>query len=130
MRKGHSKGLGKGKGKGKEGHKGGKGGYRSHQPRSLLAFGNGKGKGKPSFQGNFRNSKGKSKGSSSFGNRGKGKTSLPPTSEASTSAGVSSHTSIVCGFCHKIGHLHYTVIPCTNKLGENFRVGSNYYSQG
>jgi hypothetical protein len=23
--------------------------------------------------------------------------------------------------------LHYTVIPCTNKLGVNFRVGNNYY---
>ncbi len=72
MNKGHSKGLGKGKSKGKKGYKGGKGGYRSQQPRPLLAFDNskGKGKGKPSFPGNFGNSKGKGKSSSSFGNRG------------------------------------------------------------
>ncbi len=52
MSKGHPKGLGKGKGKGKKGHKGGKGGYRTQQPRSLLAFDNtkGKGKGKPPFR--------------------------------------------------------------------------------
>jgi hypothetical protein len=66
MSKSHPKGLGKGKGKGKKGHKGGKGGYRSQQPRPMLAFDNikGKGKGKPSFQGNFGSSKGKSKSSS------------------------------------------------------------------
>ena len=106
MSKGQSKGLGKGKGKGKKGLKGGKGGYRSQQPRPMLAFENskGKGKGKPSFQGNFGNSKGKSKSSSPFGNRGKGKTSPSLTSESNTSSGISSHTSIVCGFCHKIGH--------------------------
>ncbi len=77
MSKGHPKGLGKGKGKGKKGHKGGKGGYRSQQPRPLLAFDNskGKGKGKPSFPENFGNSKGKGKSSSLFGNGGKGKTS-------------------------------------------------------
>ena len=110
MSKGHPKGLGKGKGKGKKGHKGGKGGYRSQQPRSLLAFDNskGKGKGKPPFPG----PKGKGKTPSSYGNRGKdnspswmkGNTSPALTSAANTSSGVSSHTSIVCGFCHKIGH--------------------------
>jgi hypothetical protein len=104
MSKGHPKGLGKGKCKGRKGHKGGKGGYRSQQP--LLAFENskGKGKGKPSFPGNFGSSKGKGKSSSSFGNRGKGIISPSLASESNTSSGISSHTSIVCGFCHKIGH--------------------------
>ena len=106
MSRGHPKGLGKGKGKGKKGHKGGKGGYRSQQPKPLLAFDNskGKGKGKPSFPGSFGSSKGKGKSSSPLGYRGKGKTSPSLTSEANTSSGISSHTSIVCGFCHKIGH--------------------------
>jgi flagellar biosynthesis/type III secretory pathway protein FliH len=106
MSKGHSKGLGKGKGKGKKGHKGDKGGYRSQYPRPMLAIDSskGKGKGKPSFQGNFVNPKGKGKSSSSQGNRGKGKISPSLTSELNTSSGISSHTSIVCGFCHKIGH--------------------------
>ena len=110
MSKGHSKGLGKGKGKGKKGHKGGKGGYRPQPPRPHLAFDNskGKGKGKPPFPG----PKGKGKTPSSYGNRGKdnspswmkSNTSSALTSAANTSSGVSSHTSIICGFCHKIGH--------------------------
>ena len=105
-----SKGKGK-KGKGKKGLKGDKGGYRSQQPRPHLAFDNSKGKGKkgkPPFPG----SKGKGKTPSSYGNRGKdnspswmkNNTSPTLTSEANTSSGVSSYTSIVCGFCHKIGH--------------------------
>ncbi len=64
----------------------------------------GKGKGKPSFQGNVVNPKGKGKSSSSFGNRGKDKTIPSLARESNTSLGISSHTSIVCGFCHKIGH--------------------------
>ena len=105
-----SKGKGK-KGKGKKGLKGDKGGYRSQQPRPHLAFDNSKGKGKkgkPPFPG----PKGKGKIPSSYGNRGKdnspswmkSNTSPNLTSDANTSSGVSSHTSIVCGFCHKIGH--------------------------
>jgi hypothetical protein len=105
-----SKGKGK-KGKGKKGLKGGKGGYRYQQPRPLLAFDDSKGKGKkgkPTFPGY----KGKGKTLSSYGNRGKDnspswmKSNTNPTltSEANTSSGLSSHTSIVCGFCHKIGH--------------------------
>jgi hypothetical protein len=106
MSKGHPKGLGKGKGKGKKGHKGGKGGYRSQQPKPLLGLDNSKGKGKskPFFPGSFGGSKGKGKSSSSLDYRGKGKTSPSLTSEANTSSEISSHTPIVCGFCHKIGH--------------------------
>ncbi len=106
MSKDHPKGLGKGKGKGKKDLKGNKGGHRSQQPRPMQAFDNskGKGKGKPSFQGNFANSKGKGKSSSSFGYRGKGKISSSLASESNTSSGILFHTSIVCGFCHKIGH--------------------------
>ncbi len=106
MSKGHPKGLGKDKGKGRKGHNGDKGGYRSQHPRPMLAFDNskGKGKGKPSSPGNFVNPKGKGKTSSSFGNRGIGKISPSLASESNTSSGISSHTSIVCEFCHKIGH--------------------------
>ena len=114
MNKGQPKGLGKGKGKGKKGNKGGKGGYRHQLPRPLLAFDNskGKGKGKPSPSRNFGNPKGKGKSLFPFGNRGKdnapswlkGNTSPSLTGAANTPSGISSHTSIVCGFCHKIGH--------------------------
>ena len=108
MGKGHPKGLGKGlkgKGKGKKG-KPGKGGFRNlphrHTAPQLNFDGSkGKGKGKP-----YPKGKGKTL---QYGNRGKGKPSTPPKSES----GVSSHTSITCGFCHKIGH---TTDSCRKRL--------------
>ena len=108
MNKGRSKGLGKGKGKGKKGGKG-KGGNRNHQPRPTLSFdgSKGKGKGKPFPQNHY---KGKGK-KISKGNRGKGKPIA--IAEASTSSAISSHTSIVCGFCHIIGH---TTENCRKRL--------------
>ncbi len=97
-RKGLEKGLGKGKGKRKNG-KPNKGGFRVQQHRHVapqLSFdaskGKGKGKGPP-----FSKGKGKP---SRFGYRGKGD-SLPPKTEV----GSTSHSSITCGFCHKIGHI-------------------------
>ena len=99
MNKGRSKGLGKGEGKGKKGGKG-KGGNRSHQPRPTLSFDGSKGKGKGKFP-SQNHHKGKGKFFSK-GNRSKGKPIA--TSEATTSSAISSHTSIVCGFCHIIGH--------------------------
>jgi hypothetical protein len=99
--------LGKSKGKGKKGHKGGKNGHRSHVARPALAFESPKGKGKvkPPFKGTF---KGKGK-FSSFGNRGKGKTTSAVVSDFNATSGTPSHTSITCGFCHKIGHILKTV---------------------
>jgi hypothetical protein len=102
IRKGNLKGLGKGLGKGKGKGKSGKpstGGFRVQHHRHVapqLSFdapkGKGKGKGPPS-------SKGKGK-PPRFGNHGKGD-SFPPK----TDVGSSSHSSITCGFCHKIGHI-------------------------
>jgi hypothetical protein len=108
MGKGRPKGLGKGKGKGKKGGKG-KGENRNHQPRPTLSFdgSKGKGKGKPSFQNHY---KGKGKFFSK-GNRVKGKPIA--IAEANTSPAISSHTSIVCGFCHIIGH---TTENCRKRL--------------
>ena len=107
LRKGQPKGLGKGKGKdkGKKG-KPGKGGFRDHQHRHVapqLSFdgSKGKGKGKP-----FPKGKGKT---SQYGNRGKGEPSAPPRNDSS----ASSHTSITCGFCHRIGH---TTDSCRRRL--------------
>ena len=112
MSKGRPKGLGKGpkgKGKGKKGK--GKFGNRSHQSRPTLSFdgpkGKGKGKGKFPSQNHY---KGKGKNFSK-GNRSKGKPIA--TSEANTSSAISSHTSIVCGFCHIIGH---TTENCRKRL--------------
>jgi hypothetical protein len=99
MSKGYSKGLGKGpkgKGKGKKG-KPEKGGFRNQPHRHVapqLNFDGSKGKGKGK---SYPKGKGKT---SQYGNRGKGESSTPPKSES----GASSHTSITCGFCHKIGH--------------------------
>jgi hypothetical protein len=99
MNKGKPKGLGKGKGKGKKGGKG-RFGNRNHLSRPILSFDGSKGKGKGKFPPqNHHKGKGKF---SSKGSRDKGKQIA--STEASTSSSVSSHTSIVCGFCHKIGH--------------------------
>jgi hypothetical protein len=99
MGKSYPKGLGKDpkdKGKRKKG-KPGKGGFRDHRHRHVapqLSSDGPKGKGKGKMP-----SKGKGK-AFQYGNRGKEETSTPPKSDS----GASSHTSITCGFCHKIGH--------------------------
>ena len=105
MNKGKPKGLGKGKGK-----KGGKGkvGNRNHQPRPTLIFGGPKGKGKGKFSPQSQKGKGKFP---SKGNRTKGKPIA--LTEANAPSTISSHTSIVCGFCHIIGH---TTENCRKRL--------------
>jgi len=105
--KGRVKGLGKGKGKGKKGK--GKFGNRSHQPRPTLSFDGFKGKGKGKFP-SQNHYKGKGKNFAK-GNRSKGKPIAP--ADATTPAPISSHTSIVCGFCHIIGH---TTENCRKRL--------------
>ena len=99
MNKGKPKGLGKGKGKGKKGGKG-KFGNRNHLTRPTLSFDGPKGKGKGKFPPQ-KHYKGKGKVFPK-GNRTKGKPIA--LTEANTPPTISSHTSITCGFCHKIGH--------------------------
>ena len=84
-------------------------GNRSHQSRPTLSFDGPKGKGKGKFS-SQNNHKGKGKNFSK-GNRSKGKPIA--SAEATTPAPISSHTSIVCGFCHIIGH---TTENCRKRL--------------